>query len=336
MVRRKRESQWLLVDVYKALNPDIAKKFDTLLDSGNEPIKEFDRYNIMYIAYTADEPFRELFLGTLGMYTLGDVTYSGTSFYTQDGNLKKSAYAKENTVNLNPDKILYYDEKGPYNTFFHECGHAIDYQFGNGNYYSRQYMDGTNFDVISGDVYGKIESEIREYCDYSFKQKTDEEKENIFKNVLACITSNSGVSTLESDTERKIYNNVKNRMKMQLNATGEYKAETKDGEQAEALIRAGISDIYGGVTNNIIAGNRGHWGQDKKDADKDGNIEEYTYWYDIEPPYEHTGKQESEMWAHYFSFGITGNNEAVHDMRIYLSNTMERYDEMAQDMTNSL
>ena len=139
----KRESQWLLVDVYRALNPDIAEKFDTLLDSGNEPIKEFDRYNIMYIAYTADEPFRELFLGTLGTYTLGDVTLTDGSFYTSTGNTEEYSFAKKNTVNLNPDKTLYYDVKGPYNTFFHECGHAIDYQLGDNNYYSRQYMDGT-------------------------------------------------------------------------------------------------------------------------------------------------------------------------------------------------
>ena len=42
------------------------------------------------------------------------------------------------------------------------------------------------------------------------------------------------------------------------------------------------------------------------------------------------------MWAHYFSFGITGNDAAMGDMRIYLSNTMERYDEMAQNMADGL
>ena len=43
-----------------------------------------------------------------------------------------------------------------------------------------------------------------------------------------------------------------------------------------------------------------------------------------------------EMWAHYFSFGITGNNEAVNDMRIYLTSTMERYGEMAADMLENI
>ena len=331
----KRESQWLLVDVYRALNPDIAEKFDALLNSGNEPIKEFDRYNIMYIAYTADEPFRELFLGTLGTYTLGDVTYTGTSFYTYSGDLEKSAYATENTVNLNPDKTLYYDAKGPYNTFFHECGHAIDYQLGNEDAYSREYMDGTNFDVISGDVYGKIESEINECCAKYFKELSNDEIQDTKNSIIECI-KNGGDKEALSQTERKVYTRFEYDLVEELSMRGEYKAETKEGKQVVALIRAGISDIYGGVTNNVIVGEGYHKNKDEKDNDKDGNKEEYIYWYELEPPYEHTGKQESEMWAHYFSFGITGNNEATRTMQIYLSNTMNQYDEMATDMVEKL
>ncbi len=117
---------------------------------------------------------------------------------------------------------------------------------------------------------------------------------------------------------------------------GDYKAMSIDYGKVNAYVRAGISDIYGGVTNNLIVGNRGHLERDKDDDDKDGNIWEYTYWYDIDSVHERKERQETEMWAHYFSFGITGNDEAVNDMRIYLSNTMERYDEMAQNMTDSL
>ncbi len=39
------------------------------------------------------------------------------------------------------------------------------------------------------------------------------------------------------------------------------------------------------------------------------------------------------MWAHYFSFGITGNEEAISSMEDYLPDTMARYDEMANSMT---
>ena len=85
----------------------------------------------------------------------------------------------------------------------------------------------------------------------------------------------------------------------------------------------------------MICGNC-HKQIDEKDTDGDGNIDEYTYWYDIESPYERKGTQEMEMWAHYFSFGITGNDEALGDMRIYLDNSMKRYDEMAQSMIDSL
>ena len=328
----KRQSQWLVVEVYRALDPETAKKFDTLFDSGNEPIKEFDRKNIMYIAYTADEPFRSLYLETLGMYTLGDVT-ADKSLYSPKEN--QNPYRKPNTVNLNPDDALYYDVKGPYNTFFHECGHAIDYQLGDNDYYSRQYMEGSNYDIISGDVYKHIGDEVIVCCDKYFKDLSDKEIEDARTRIISCIKNNEDISLL-TDTEKKIYARFEYDFEEELNEKGRCEAETHSGEQIKALIRAGISDVYCGVTNNVIAGTRGHWGRDEKDLDGDGNKKEFTYWYDIEPPYEPTGMQEIEMWAHYFSFGITGNNEAMNDMQIYLPDTMERYNEMAKDMLENL
>ena len=283
----------------------------------------------MYIAYTADEPFRELFLGTLGTYTLGNVTLTDGSFYTSTGNTEEYPFAKKNTVNLNPDKTLYYDAKGPYNTFFHECGHAIDYQLGNGNYYSRQYMDGTNFDVISGDVYGKIEDNIKEYCDENLDDYAVKQRKVIQQKIINCIKNDGDISLLAEGVEREAYNDIKGIIKAELSNTGNYVAQTVSGDGVPALVRAGISDIYGGITNNVIIGNRGHMDIDEK-------TRKFTYWYTRELPYEPTGNQESEMWAHYFSFGITGNDEAIGDMRIYLRNTMERYDEMATNMADSM
>lgn len=332
----KRQSQWLVVEVYRALDPETAKKFDTLFDSGNEPIKEFDRKNIMYIAYTADEPFRSLYLETLGMYTLGDVT-ADKSLYTSSGCIDISPYAVANTVNLNPDDALYYDVKGPYNTFFHECGHAVDYQLGDNDYYSRQYMEGSNYDIISGDVYTYIEGEIHKYIDENFEEY-EEEKEMTCMQVINCIKNRGESSYLQSQAAKDVFRIIDDEITMQLNkkGKGDYMAQSKSGKRVAAYVRSGISDIYGGVTNNVIAGTRGHWGRDEEDLDGDGNIEEFTYWYDIESPYEPTGKQEIEMWAHYFSFGITGNNEAMNDMQTYLPDTMERYDDMAKDMLENL
>ena len=333
----KRESQWLLVDVYRALNPDIAKKFDTLLDSGNEPIKEFDRYNIMYIAYTADEPFRELFFKTLGMYTLGDVTYSGTSFYTHAGNTKKSIYATVGTVNINYETSMYYSDKGPYNSFFHECGHAIDYQVGNENAYSREYQDGTNYDVMCDDVYTFIEGEIHKFCEENRNTISYEQEKTICDNIINYIKGlGYGEYSLTGD-DAEVFNAVQESMKEQLKAKGTYEAESQYVQNFKAYIHAGISDAYSGVTNNIITGDKYHSDIDDEDKDKDGNVEEYTYWYDIKPPYDRLGKHETEMFAHYFSFGITGTKEAMDDMRyVYLPNTMKRYDEMASDIVLSL
>ncbi len=75
----------------------------------------------------------------------------------------------------------------------------------------------------------------------------------------------------------------------------------------------------------FIVGVRAHWSKDSQGR--------YTYWYipDTNPP-ETTHNQEVEMWAHYFSFTMTGNTEAINSMNVYLPGTMKQYDQMLKDM----
>ena len=47
-------------------------KFDELFDSCADTISELDRYNIMYLVYTAEEPFKSLFIKSLGAYKIGE------------------------------------------------------------------------------------------------------------------------------------------------------------------------------------------------------------------------------------------------------------------------
>lgn len=60
---------------------------------------------------------------------------------------------------------------------------------------------------------------------------------------------------------------------------------------------------------------------------------EASYWYNFITG-GRTGQHEAEMWAHYFSFGICGDVEAIHAMEIYLPETMKQYDEIAEKMIN--
>ncbi len=324
--------QELIVDLYRTLDLETADKFDELFNSGNVPLERFDCYNIMYLVYTSEEPYRSVFLNSLGTYTLGDVTLSSGCFYSPGGS-STNVNVKPHSVNLCPSTSLYTDLKGPYVTFFHECGHAIDDLAIDENAYCDSYMDGTNFDVISGDVYNYLEASISDYCNDNVTG-TDEQKDKITQNVLNAIRNNGDTSGL-SATERTVYKNIVKNMEAELNQTSStYLSINSSGTTSNSLSHSGISDVYGGVTNNIIVGNRGHWGQDDKDKDGDGDTSEYTYWYSLTNPNQHTGAQESEMWAHYFSFGIVGHEDAMSAMEKYFPDTTDRYYQMANDMAD--
>lgn len=325
--------QEIVVDLYRALEPESAEKFDELFNSGNVPLDHFDCYNIMYLVYTSEDPFRTLFIDSLGTYTLGDVTLAEADgcFYSSNG-ISDNPNVTMRSVNLCQSMSLYNDVKGPYVTFFHECGHAIDDRASFFGSYSNRYMDKSNYDVIYEDVYTFLESEIEDYCEHNSVATTEEEINVIVENVLNAIKNNGDVSGLTA-TENSVYDNIVANMKIELNETSSsYLSIDSTGTTTNSLSRSGISDVYGGITNNVIVGERGHWGKDDDDDDGDGNTEEYTYWYSLTDPTEPTGKQEREMWAHYFSYGMVGHEDAVNDMHTYLQNTMDRYDQMANDM----
>ena len=69
-----------IVMLYQMLEPGTAQRFRELFDSSDTVIEEFDRNNIMYIAYTAEEPYRSLFLDSLGTYTIGRTDLSSSYF----------------------------------------------------------------------------------------------------------------------------------------------------------------------------------------------------------------------------------------------------------------
>ena len=311
-----RLKQWELVDKFRAADEETAKRLDDFLNSGSSVLDEFDRYNIMYIVYTAKEPFKSLFLKSLDMYRLGDVALKGMPFYTHNGNKDKSPFATKETVNLNAETSFYYSDKGPYNGFFHECGHAIDYQLGKHTAFSREYKQKSNYKVMCRDVYANVEKELRMY----FKENPllDKKQEKIVAEKIMNYVRNCGrnLNSLKKD-EKEIFDVVDERMHKKLKAKGEYIAYSPYVGKMKAYIHAGISDAYSGVTDNLIAGDKTH----------------ANYWFSDKPPYKRTAKQETEMWAHYFSFGITGTDEAIEHMRTeFLQRTMKRYDKMAKKM----
>lgn len=309
-----------IVMLYQMLEPGTAQRFRELFDSSDTVIEEFDRNNIMYIAYTAEEPYRSLFLDSLGTYTIGRTDLS-SSYFTRSGDETDGTPA--NSINFGASNSFYHCPKGAYNTFFHECGHAIDYNIDGETFFSNTYKNGSNYDMIAGDVYAHIEGEIENYISEMNLSETCS-----VGNIIECIKNGGNIEQLLED-EKEIYEILQDDMYKKLNTISiENHYENTSGIWLGTQYMAGISDVYGGITNNVIVGKRGHW-----DKEESGSHEgEYTYWYNPETG-EKTGNQEKELWAHYFSFGILGDTEEIKVMDEYFPNTMQQYGDMADDMT---
>ena len=310
-----------VVVLYQMLDPEAAQRFRELFDSSATQIDDFDRNNIMYIAYTADEPYRSLFFESLGTYTIGRTDLADKSYFTRTGNKKDGTPA--NSINFGASDAFYHCPKGAYTTFFHECGHAIDYNIDGDTYFSNVYKDGSNYDIIAGDVYTYIETEIENYISTMNLSETCS-----VGNIIESIKNGGNIERLSED-EEELYEILQDDMHKKLNTISiENRYENSSGIWLGTQYMAGISDVYGGVTNNIIVGERGHWDKEEKGSHKG----EYTYWYDPETG-ERTGNQEKELWAHYFSFEMLGDAEVIKVMDEYFPNTMQQYGDMAIEMT---
>lgn len=317
-----------VVILYQMLDPDVAQRFWELFDSSETAIDEFDRNNIMYIAYTAEEPYRSLFLNSLGTYTIGRTDLSG-SYFTRSGDETDGTPA--NSINFGASDSFYHCPKGAYNTFFHECGHAIDYNIDGETFFSNTYKDGSNYNMIAGDVYAHIEGEIEDYINNKVASGVSNaasyEACSVEK-IIDCIKNGGDKSGL-SYYESKVYDAIEKGIYSELSARSTFHHyENINGILQGTKYVAGISDVYGGVTNNAIKGDRGH-----TSVDTDGPYAgECIYWYNPETG-EKTGAQEKELWAHYFSFGMIGDVEAMNAMKQYFPNATSQYNDMINDMS---
>ncbi|HJC37695.1 MAG TPA: hypothetical protein H9757_01310 [Candidatus Mediterraneibacter faecigallinarum] len=270
------------IRVYEIYNPEKKKKLDNLLSKlTEEQIRE-----VKYILYTADEPYRSIYLNELESYTIGNVSGSDTGVFRPFDNTINVDMIKEPT---NP--------RGPYTTFFHESGHALDYNFYNdGNFYSLTYRNSEGqslMDVIYEDVRNDIRKTIARYT------KDKNTQEDLLNYIM-------GAGSID-------VNKLSKKEKQLLQYIQAYYKKDMHGAQNESC-----SDVYGGVTNNIISGEYGHWSD--------------SYWYDRKG--NPTGSQATELWAEYYSYCMTDNEEALENLREHFPNAAKFLDEMAESMAS--
>lgn len=288
-----------VVEGFETVHPEIAQRFNRLLHGkGCQELTPGDILNIKYLAYTAEEPYRSLYLEKLDAYRISDL-------YGEEEKKSDTFYEAGRHITLKyPDSFLQ-DARGAYTSFFHETGHGTDYYMVSFFSHRYRYEDPETgekhslYELIEADVYENVREHILA-CDASLSEDEVEQ-------VLASIQYRGSEEDLITKRTQEA------RVKV---------LATYDTELAGPTMSA-VSDVYGGITNQNIrsAQGYGHGPEGGKP---------FFYWYDVfgQP----TENQSSELWAEYFSFQITGNEEALEQIREYYPRASEAMDAMTEEM----
>ena len=273
------------------------KKLDKFLRSGDsDDLTEDDIRNIKYLIYTAEEPYRSIYLNSVSKYKIDTTDSDGQAFYRP--------WAHKVTYDY-PD-CFGEDPRGPYTTFFHEGGHAIDDLSDKSKWLG---SDTENFKVHSDAIGHEVTlREAREY-DVYYNRENEHSITSIAHKIIDNGSSGSrgnvdrvieafkaGDSSGLNKNDLAMYNAVKN----------EYFKANTGHEEFEA-----VSDVYGAMSNNALRNGYGH---------------DQPYWSNDET------KAGKELWAEYFSYHMAGDGESLDNLLEFFPEASKVLDQYAQSL----
>lgn len=311
-----------LIDLYEQLYPEQGRNIDSVLEPMVDEGYDDHVQNIKVLAYTAEEPYRSLFLDNVGDVNIIDLDCNTTQNYNHG----------KGGISLDIDK---WEENPPldsgtYATFFHECSHAIDYQFGeDGTPYTQMYKDSdgnTLNDILENNVREDIANSAEEYLDsvgYSEEEKAAIKSE-VEDAILNCadIKQPGGKPTFSSDDVEDCYDAVVSDLKGNVSGSS--------------------SDIYGGLTGNTLRNGSGHTAVR---TNEEG--EKWSYWtygtYDSEtnsfvPNTDEDGSLSykpsigKEFFAEYMAAYMTGDVDEMKGIEAYSDDT----EDYIKDLINTM
>lgn len=254
--------------------------------------------------YNAEEPYRSLafrYIERLEIIPeeIDPDKQEQRSYFTPNKNTITYVYEKDRT-----------NARGVYFTFFHELGHAIDYNYG-----IDEQMEG-------------------HYTDYN------ERNENTLAEHMHKDVENKIRAELNSELERPTYNDMNHDTKLVMinNITETFIYDgpsddelTKDEERLYSIIQDNLSDelysdvhhnasdVYGGVTVNEIIG---IWGHSHRTGD---------YWIDLETE-ERINEPNKEGFASYYGSVMIKNDNHIESVDEYLPLSKAHMDEILKQM----
>lgn len=275
------------------------EKLNKFLDTGKvNNLTEDDIRNIKYLIYTAEEPYRSIYLKSVSKYKIDTMDADDQAFYRP----------WKHTVTYDYPDSFDEDPRGPYTTFFHEGGHAIDDLSEKAKWLG---SDTEKFKAYSADMGKKVT--LREAIEYDVYYNKN--NEHSISSIADQIISN-GRSGSRGNIDHVIdafkNGNLKSLSKEDLSlynaVCNEFKRVTEARGTHEAF--EAVSDVYGGVTRNGLRNGYGH---------------DTAYWNNEN----NTG---SELWAEFFSYHMTGNEENLNNLIEFFPEASKVLDQYANTL----
>lgn len=239
----------LYVSAYETLYPDDALKMDNIdwqfAVEGYEGWQE-DLNNVKFLVYTSEDPFKGLFMQEASSIIINDFNCKETSYFSPN----PFDYGVHiDYTDMDQDKY----GAGAYTTFFHECGHEIDYQKGGiFGYYSIDYRDENGnalTDILVEDVKSKISDAFYNNwdpadsgCDQAYLL---EQVRDYIMNEVDYLTY--GEPTILDPTTKKYYTIVRDSI---IKDIGSYSNPVSGSNYP--------SDVFGGLSGNTLLAGFGH------------------------------------------------------------------------------
>ncbi len=241
------EARELFVYMYEEKNPADAGQMNKLCDQFMDPKYYFpgvedDIINIKFLVYTADEPYKSLYIQEADKIKLGNI-------YQITGS------TSNNTINFNagawkrPPKGMYYT------SFFHESGHAID----NLNSIS---IDSNRDDSIEKEVERKINEKLNECPE--FRSLSSAEKEQYRNLIVNCI-----MNEYDDENNNLDIGFIIKELGLDLNSDQAQKMYDYVVKDLRSKTFGPCADVYGGITGDTIGyGHSGEYWNIREDNDK--------------------------------------------------------------------
>lgn len=210
------------------------------------------------------------------------------------------------------------DPRGPYVTFFHECGHAIDdlsakdvnkkfllWEYANKKKFTIwDYTNAEGFDlqqVAYQDINNNVENYVDQYVANPANgvNLTQTNKDDL---ILKIFEYNS--TSFDSSSDSYIV----------YNATIKEYHDIFFVPTTMKTIYNGISDVYGGYTDNKLKGLYGHSND---------------YWINTKTQ-EYSKLQSKELWAHGFARFMLSDDVVIKEMEVYLPDSVKTMEEICK------